>query len=339
MRVPDAVLAGGLRCLRPLLASRRASLATRRSMAEVVAKCATTPENTVYDFEVIGQMAVQYVTVQSEPQGTPATIIYLHGGGHVLGKSCSYRPFAAHLSAATGMDVLIPEFPQAPEEPHPAALRALMAMYRDLPRHGVGHSSVVLVGDGSGGGLAMALAIAVRDAGLPMPGAIGLICPWLDLAPDLAGSRIPGTDPLVTTDLMTRLATAYTAGADAADPEVSPLAGNLWGLPPIVAHSAGRDPLRVDVERLVRRAALEPDGPRVLAWDHARQWHAFHLMAGRSATADRAVAQFGSTLRHLMCADSFAENVVAIHRATSAVALRRTHVRRVLTAGNRPEGA
>jgi acetyl esterase/lipase len=77
--------------------------------------------------------------------------------------------------------VFLFDYRLAPEHPYPAALLDTLAAYRALQRAGYPPQRIVLAGDSAGGGLAVATALALRDAGEPLPVALALLSPWLDL--------------------------------------------------------------------------------------------------------------------------------------------------------------
>ncbi len=315
--------------MRPMLDSTSIALGTKRSIVDRVVSLARAPEGHVYDFDTLAGMSIQYVTMESlNHRSGSSTILYLHGGGTVAGSARAYRAFAANLALTSGMDVIIPEYPLAPENPYPAALEALLELYRDLPNHGISYESLVIAGDSSGAGMALALTMRVRDAGLKMPSAIGLISPWLDMSVDIERRRDPNNDPTVTPAMITNWALPYVGRHDPRDPGISPLLGNLEGLPAIVMHYAGNDPLRSDAETFLETLRDLDGAPRVVSREFPDLWHGFHLMAGRMGLADEAVIEFGETLRSLVLQEENAPlaEVVPINRP---VAERGGHLRPV----------
>lgn len=318
--------------MRPMLDSTSVALGTKRSIVDRVVSLSRAPEGHIYDFDTLAGMSVQYVTLDSAThQRGASTILYLHGGGTVAGSARAYRAFAANLAQASGMDVIIPEYPLAPESPYPTALDALVEVYRELPQHGINYDSVVLAGDSSGAGLALALAMRVREEGLDSPAAIGLISPWLDMTVDVERRRDPSNDPSLTPEIITSWALPYIGRHDPADPGISPLLGDLEGLPAIVIHYSGNDPLRTDAEAFLESLVDLPGAPRVVSREFPDMWHGFHLMAGRMGVADDAVMEFGETLRSLVLEEEFAPlaEVVPINRP---VAERGGHLRPVTPA-------
>jgi cation diffusion facilitator CzcD-associated flavoprotein CzcO/acetyl esterase/lipase len=219
-------------------------------------------------------------------------LLFLHGGGYALGGPASHRGAAARIATAVGLPAFVADYRLAPEHPYPAALDDALASYRGLLGRGIPAGRIVIAGDSAGGGLALALAMSLRDRGIAAPAAIGLICPWLDLTADIDRTRPPAPrEPILKPELLSDWAAAYTAGTEPSDPGVSPLRGDLDGLPPIVLHYAGDDLLRGDGERLAQAA------PDVEAHRYDGLWHDFHVLAGSLAEADAAVAELGESLR------------------------------------------
>lgn len=214
------------------------------------------------------------------PPGHPGdgvTLLYLHGGGYVVGSAGAYRGLAGRLGAALGARVVIPDYRLAPEHPAPAALGDSRGVYAAVLAKGA--ARVVVAGDSAGGGLALALAMALRDAGRPAPAALGLICPWVDVRPELTGTRPPAPrEPLLNRRITRAWAQAYVSGGAAADdPRVSPLLGDLRGLPPIVVHSCADDLIAGDSRALEARARAVGAPLTHTVLDGL--WHDVHLSA------------------------------------------------------------
>src|SRR5512140_922332 len=108
-------------------------------------------------------------------------ILYLHGGGYVVGSIRSHRELASRLSRAAAARVLLIDYRLAPEHPHPAAVDDATAAYRWLLSRGISPARVAVAGDSAGGGLTVATLAALRDAGHPLPAAGVCLSPWVDL--------------------------------------------------------------------------------------------------------------------------------------------------------------
>jgi len=181
------------------------------------------------------------------------TILFLHGGGYMVGSKRASRAFAARLAKMTERHVCCIDYRLSPEHGYPAAIEDAVTSYRWLL--GQTSADIVVVGESAGGGLAVALIMCLRDAGLPLPSSAVLISPWLDLAID-GDSAKPGAsdDPLVTVETLRIMAHLYV-GENIREPLASPLHGNLKGLPPMLLMAGGVELLRDDSVRFVTRAA------------------------------------------------------------------------------------
>ena len=202
-----------------------------------------------------------------------------------------YRGVAARLAAAAGMTAVVPDYSRSPEARYPVALEESgRGVYRWLLVDGLDPKAIVIVGDSAGGGLALALAMALRDRGIAGPAASGLICPWADLAIDIDGGA-PGGAGSVDHAVDGRRSgrRRYVGEHDPRLPGISPVYGDMAGLPPIVMHSAGDDPLSIDADKIEKAAAEAGTG----LVDHRRFETCgtyFHLQAGVLAEADEAIA-------------------------------------------------
>ncbi|MGI9184208.1 MAG: alpha/beta hydrolase [Solirubrobacteraceae bacterium] len=206
-------------------------------------------------------------------------LLYFHGGGYVVGSPRTHRSLVGRMAGAFGAPALSVDYRLAPEHPHPAALDDARAVWRALiDERGLQPARVAVAGDSAGGGLALALAQALRDAGEPLPAALGLISPWLDLTLEADGRRpAEPRDVVLSRGLMRAFAAAYLAGSPAAEPAVSPLHGGLTGLPPLVVHTSAEELIRADGERLVTRARAA--GLAVTHEELPGLWHDPHVSA------------------------------------------------------------
>ena len=278
----------------PLIRSERLSLGTRRRLTDVSGRLGRLPKGVRCTPRVIGGVGGTWI--EPAPAASDRCLLYLHGGGYVLGSPTSHRNLVARLVDATGVAAFVPHYRRAPEHPAPAALDDARAVYLALSQYGYPSDQVALVGDSAGGGLALALAMALRDAGERMPAVVAMICPWLDLAADR--SDHPGDEVLTAGALAAWAAACAPEPRDRLDPSVSPIYGTLDGLPPLVVHAAGRDPLADDARRLTELARAT--GASVESHEYDNLWHDFHACAGVLAEADAAVRDLAASLtRHL----------------------------------------
>ena len=117
----------------------------------------------------------------SPPDQPTTSILYLHGGGYMLGSAFGYRHLAGALALAADAGALVPDYRLAPEHPFPAAVDDALSAYRWLVDRGQEPGRIVLAGDSSGGGLALSVLLSLKRDGLPQPAGAVLFCPGVDL--------------------------------------------------------------------------------------------------------------------------------------------------------------
>lgn len=191
----------------------------------------------------------------AKKQANAPTILHFHGGGYVLGSARGSLEYAYRLAESVGGTCVTVDYRLAPDHPYPAAIDDALDAYRGLLDVGIAASSIILSGESSGGGLALALALALKTTDDPLPAGIIGVCPFADLT--LRGesvSKFAGDDPAANRDVLTYLGASYFQGHEPTDPLVSPLYGDLSGLPPIYLTASEGEVLLSDTTRLIERA-------------------------------------------------------------------------------------
>ena len=222
-------------------------------------------------------------------------VLYLHGGGYVIGSIDTHREFASRISRASGARVLVLDYRLAPEHPFPAAIDDAVAGYRFLLDHGVSPKKIVIAGDSAGGGLTVAALVAIRDAKLPLPAGAVPISPWCDLEGlgDSATTKA-AEDPMVTKDGLLAMAGHYLNGADPRTPLAAPLYADLSGLPPLFIQVGTAEILLDDSTRLAERARKAGVEVRLEPWDG--MIHVFQIFA-HVPEAGQATEKIGAFVR------------------------------------------
>jgi acetyl esterase/lipase len=223
-------------------------------------------------------------------------VLYLFGGGYVLGSPGSRRKTAGHIAAAAGADVLVPTYRLAPEHPFPGAVDDAVAAYRWLLAQGTAPDKTVVMGDSAGGGLAVSTLLALRAGGTPLPAGCVVLSPWADLTcsgPSMDSRS--GADAMVTRESLLEMAGWYLAGHDAHDPLASPVFGDLTGLPPLLALVGGDEALLDDATRLVQAVAV--GGADATLFVGAGMQHVWPTWVGALPEADAALAMIGAWIR------------------------------------------
>jgi acetyl esterase/lipase len=233
--------------------------------------------------------------VQTRGLATPAgTVLYLHGGAYCVGSPATHRSITSHLARRTSTRVFAADYRLAPEHPFPAAVEDAVDAYRALVRDGVSPQRIAIIGDSAGGGLALAAALRLRELGEPLPAALVLFSPWVDLGyPDRG--VVPDGEVMLTPAWTADCARLYLAGRDSSDPLASPIHGDLRGLPPTLVQVGHDELLLSDARRM--RSALAAAGVPVELQEYPRRWHVFQANAGVLADADRALESVARFLR------------------------------------------
>jgi epsilon-lactone hydrolase len=197
-------------------------------------------------------------------------ILYLHGGAYVVGSARAYRHFAGQIASRANAPAFVADYGLAPERPFPAAVEDAEAVWRGLAD--AGFSRMAVAGDSAGGGLALVMAArvtqAARDGATPRPVAVCVMSPWTDLA--LTGGSIESRakhDPLLSRDALEVARQLYLGQADAKDPRVSPMYGELTGLPPILLHVGEDEILLDDARRYADLSAKSDSEAELHIWE------------------------------------------------------------------------
>jgi len=206
-----------------------------------------------YQADIVGGIPGVWCRLESAPSAT--AMLYLHGGGYVMGSATAYRHFAGQFAARSGMDVFVADYGLAPEHAFPTALNHAMAAYSGLVE--AGYRKIVVVGDSAGGGLTLSLlAKLVAEADeLPQPVAAVVMSPWTDLA--LTGDSLESRaeeEMYLSPDAVQAFANHFLAGHSPLDAAASPLYGSHKDLPPLQLHVGTAEILLSDSLAYVERA-------------------------------------------------------------------------------------
>ena len=190
------------------------------------------------------------------PDGAPGpVVVWLHGGGWVLGDLDTVDPICRRVANAVGAVVVSVDYRLAPEHPHPAALDDTMTVLRWAAQQWPA-APLVVGGDSAGGGLAAGATLRARDEGGPRLAAQLLVYPALDPWQRLPSVQENGEGLFLTAADMRAFYDAYVPGELATDPTVALLtAPDLRGVPAAVVATAEFDPLRDEGDAHARRLA------------------------------------------------------------------------------------
>lgn len=219
-------------------------------------------------------------TEQLAPDGADArkAILYIHGGAWVAGNPGTHRALTWRLAEKLGCTVFAVDYRLAPQHPFPAALEDCLSAYRALIESGYEGRGLAVGGDSAGGNLTLALALKLKAFDVPMPASQFALSAATDLAArldsHLSNAR---TDAMFHPRMFESVARHYFPGADPTDPFLSPLRGELSGLPPTLIQCSRDEMLRDDsvlIAEKLQRADVEV---QLEVWP--RVFHAWQMMA------------------------------------------------------------
>jgi epsilon-lactone hydrolase len=204
-------------------------------------------------------------------------ILYLHGGGYVMGSIATHRATVARIARAAKARALAIEYRLAPEHQFPAAVDDSVAAYKWLLGQGYQPGKIVVAGDSAGGGLTLATLLAIRDGKLPMAAAGVAISPWADLegTGDSHKTRAH-RDPMVGAGNLGPMAKHYIGTQDPKHPLASPIHADYRGLPPLLIQVGDAETLLDDSNRVAAKAKAAGVKVELEVWDDmVHVWHAF----------------------------------------------------------------
>ncbi|SDJ95892.1 alpha/beta hydrolase [Nonomuraea jiangxiensis] len=242
------------------------------------------------EVEVAGRPALWAV-----PKGAAEdqVVFSVHGGGGVSGSIYTHRKMFAHLAKAVGARALLVGYRQ---EAYPVPLEDTTTAYRWLLDQGTNAGHIAVVGDSIGGGLSVSTLLRARELGLPIPAALMLISPFVDMTVSNDTFATNSTnEAFFYKEVVSFLASAYLAGADPKEPLASPLYADLSGLPPTYVQVGEHETLlgeSLEFEQNAREAGVD-----VRLDVFPEQQHTFQMAAGYSPESDDALRRLAEWVR------------------------------------------
>ncbi|GGN80228.1 alpha/beta hydrolase [Nocardia rhizosphaerihabitans] len=249
-----------------------------------------------------GAIAARLYRADGTPSDSAApALVYLHGGGFVLGTLDGADELCRAIAAGSGWTVVSLEYRLAPENPYPAALEDCVDAYawliRSAPELGIDPERIAIGGDSAGGNLAAALCLYRREEGSALPVAQVLAYPAVDDTftrpswSDFADAPLLGA-----ADARWFWEQYVGAGHPGGDPLAAPMrADSLRGLPPALVITAEVDPIRDDAEAYAQR--LREEGVPVSSTRYPGVFHGFVTEVSVFAQAKQAIDEVCQYLR------------------------------------------
>jgi epsilon-lactone hydrolase len=265
----------------------------RANFAEAMSALRAAPDVTSTPVDA-GGVRSEWIVPPGATEGR--VLLYLHGGGYVVGSVDMYRDLISRLARAAGARALGIDYRLAPEHPFPAAVEDATAAYRWLVSHGTAPARIAIAGDSAGGGLTLATLTALRDAGEPLPAAAACLSPWVDLQGIGASmTSKAAVDPFVQKEMIQFMAQQYLGDRDPRTPLAAPLYADLQGLPPLLIQVGTAEVLLDDATRIAERARAAGVEVSLEVWDD--MIHVWQLFAPILPEGQQAIERIGAFIR------------------------------------------
>lgn len=222
-------------------------------------------------------------------------ILYTVGGGYVSGSCNDHRAMVAKITKGSGVTTLLFDHRLAPEDPFPAALEDAVTSYRWLLAQGLAPSNIIIAGDSAGGGLCLATLLALRDQGVPLPAAAVALSPWTDLALTGESYRTKLKASIDPPGMSVVCSKYYVGENDPCLPWISPLYGDLRGLPPIFICVGTNETMLDDSTHFAEKAKAAGVDVTLKTWEG--MVHCFPLMAPLFPEAIQALDEICAFIR------------------------------------------
>jgi len=270
------------------------SMTKLRNAAGANTKKVIIPNELDWEMTNVNGVPCEWIIPPAAP--TDAVLLYLHGGGGVLGLYNISRKIIGHVALVSNFKALCVDYPLAPEYPFPAALNDCVKAYKWLISEGISPKRIVILGDSMGGYLTLSTLLFLRDNGQPLPAAAVCISPVTD--PTCSGESMTSNakkDALLSPQFMRTVMEHYVQNHDLNDPYLSPLTADLSGLPPILIQAGEDEILLDDAKRFSQHALAAGVGLKMEIWPG--MWHDWHVSVPELSEANQAIKKIAEYIK------------------------------------------
>ena len=264
----------------------------RERNEKLTSKVSQPPENIEIRHIDVDGLHVQSLKIGNTTPGK--ALLYFHGGGFIGGSpDTSHADFIWRIAEGASCAVFAPFYRKAPEFPYPAALDDALKAYEYLLER-YKPEQITLGGDSSGGGLSLSLMLKLKDLGKPLPAALVLLSPWIDLK--ATGKSLItniATDSIVPGHLVKQIGALYLSGEDPENPYASPFYGEFDAFPPTLIQVSDTEVLLDDSLRLAEKMESAGVNVRLDVWrNQPHVWQVFARWVPESRAALEDISEF-----------------------------------------------
>lgn len=220
-------------------------------------------------------------------------IMYLHGGAYAFGSASDYASLVSVIAKSCRKKAFVPDYRLAPENPYPAALHDAASAYKGIIDSGFSPKNTYIMGDSAGGGLTIATLLYLKEKGIELPEAAVVLSPWANL--QLSGSSVKGkaeADFILNESGLRRFAMMYSPGTQTDNQYISPVYGDMEGLPRLLIQVGSSEILLSDSLQLAEKAANSDVAVSLQVWPEL--FHVWQMFSGMLDESDQAIEAIGS---------------------------------------------
>ena len=224
------------------------------------------PENVKIDKIDAGGVPAEWQIVPNAVKNK--AILYIHGGGFIIGSPNSHRLLTVAIGMETNLRVLSIDYRLAPENPFPACVEDCVTAYKWLLSRGFKPQNIIIMGDSAGGNLTLTTLLKLKDKGIELPAGGISLSPLTDATfSDESFIENAKTDPVLADVGAFWWPFVYIKDAERNNPLISPLFGDLKDLPPLLFQVSNSEMLYSDSERFVNKAKAAGVDATLQSWD------------------------------------------------------------------------
>jgi len=251
------------------------------------------PENVKIELIDAGGVPAEWQIVPNAAEDK--VILYIHGGGFIIGSPNSHRLLTVAIGMETNIRILSIDYRLAPENLFPACVEDCVIAYKWLLSTGIKSENIVIMGDSAGGNLTLVTLLKLKEEGIELPAGGVSLSPLTDYTfSDESFFENAETDMILADVGAFWWPFAYVKDADRRNPLISPLFGDLEGLPPLLFHASTCEMLYSDSVRFVDKAKAAGVDATLQAWnDMPHVFQAFGLnLLPEAKEAIRKIGEF-----------------------------------------------